>query len=193
MIRTEDFQQVEVASAAELRAWLEAHHSQTDAVWLVTWKKEAGDRYVSREQVLDELLCFGWIDGIRRKRDDDRTMQLISPRRVQHWAKTYQERAARLLAEGRMHEAGQRAIDAAKASGQWDAQAEVDALIMPENLTAALQAAAPAYGHFMAFSPSSRRNVLRWIASAKTAQTRAKRIAQTAALAARNEKVPQMG
>jgi uncharacterized protein YdeI (YjbR/CyaY-like superfamily) len=193
MIETENFEQVAVASAAELRAWLEAHHQQQEAIWLVTWKKHVPGKYVSRDEVLDEILCFGWIDGIRRRLDDDRTMQLLSPRRVQHWAKSYQERAARLIAEGRMHPAGQHTIDTAKASGLWDAQADVDALVMPDDLMAALGAQPPALDNFMNFSVSSRRNVLRWIKSAKTAPTRAKRIAQTAALAARNERVPQMG
>lgn len=193
MIRSEDFSQVEVTSAAELQAWLEKHHQQAEAVWLVTWKKEAADKYVSRDEVLDALLCFGWIDGIRRKLDDQRTMQLVSPRRVQHWAKTYQERAARLIAEGKMQPTGQQAIDDAKASGLWDAQADVDALMMPDELTAALTAHPSALENFMSFSLSSRRNVLRWIAGAKTTPTREKRIAQTAELAAKNQKVPQMG
>ena len=60
---------------------------------MVTFKKSEADKYVSRWDVLDELICFGWIDGIRRKLDDNKTMQLISPRKVEHWAKTYKERA----------------------------------------------------------------------------------------------------
>lgn len=193
MIKTQDFDQVEVTSSIELRAWLEIHHVQTESIWLVTWKKQVPEKYVSREEVLDELICFGWIDGVRRKLDDERTMQLISPRRVQHWAKSYQERAARLIAEGRMHESGQRSIDSAKASGLWDAQADVDSLVMPDDLVEALKSHPDAFDNFMNFSVSSRRNVLRWIKGAKTAPTRNKRIKQTAELAAKNQKVPQMG
>lgn len=82
-IATERFGQVDIASATELWIWLEAHHSQLDFVWVVTFKKHVPDRYVSRFEVLDALVAYGWIDGIRRKVDADRTMQLISPRKQQ--------------------------------------------------------------------------------------------------------------
>lgn len=89
MIKTENFEQVEVKSVAELRDWLLQNHNQKESIWLVTYKKEVLDKYVSIQEVLDQLLCFGWIDGIRRKLDETRTMQLIAPRKVEHWAKTY--------------------------------------------------------------------------------------------------------
>ncbi|MCU0490446.1 MAG: YdeI/OmpD-associated family protein [Chloroflexaceae bacterium] len=193
MIKTEHFEQVEVTSVAELRAWLEANHRQEASIWLVTYKKHTGAKYVSIAQVLDEVLCFGWIDGIRRKLDDDRTMQLLGPRRTQHWARTYKERVARLEREGRMHPAGLAAIAEAKRLDLWDAMDDVDDLVIPADLSEALQRLPPAAEHFAAFSTSSRRNVLRWIKLAKTPETRARRIEQTATLAARNEKVPQMG
>ncbi len=192
MTRTENFSRVEVASAAELRAWLEVHHAQDESVWLVTYKAHVVEKYVDRDTVLDELIAFGWIDGVRRKRDNDRTMQLIGPRRQQAWAASYKARAAQLEAEGRMHDAGRAAIAASKAQGLWDFFDDVDALIVPDDLRAALDATPGAGAFFDAAAPSYRRNVLRWIKIAKTAPTRAKRIAQTADLSARREKVPQM-
>ena len=103
MVRTEAFARVQVESSAELRSWLLQHHDHEESVWLVTFLKappgSANEtKYVSRDEVLDELISFGWIDGIRRKLDDQRTMQLISPRRVQHWSKSYKDRAAKLIA-----------------------------------------------------------------------------------------------
>lgn len=151
-----------------------------------------GDTYVSIAEVLDEILCFGWIDGIRRKLDENRTMQLLAPRRTQHWAKSYKDRVARLQSEGRMHPAGLQAIAESQRNGLWDAMDDIDALLMSEDLVEALAARPPAALNFDAFSTSSRRNVLRWIKRAKTPETRAKRIEQTTVLAARNEKVPQM-
>lgn len=192
MIKTENFEKVEVTSAAQLRQWLVANHAQKESIWLVTYKKHMGEKYVSRFQVLDEILCFGWIDGIRRKLDEDRTMQLLSPRRVKHWTKSYKERAARLEKEGRMHHAGLEAIAESKRLGLWDAMDDVDALIMPDDLVEALKSCPPAAENFNQFSTSSRRNILRWIKLAKTPETRTKRIEQTATLAVRNEKVPQM-
>lgn len=192
MIKTDNFEKVEVASAAALRDWLTAHHGQNDSIWLVTWKKHVPDKYVSVGEVLDELLCFGWIDGIRRKLDDDRTMQLIARRKTQHWTKSYKDRVAKLTAEGRMHPAGLQSVEDGKASGLWTFMDDVDALIPPDDLIAALRAAPPALERFETSPPAYRRNVLRWIKLAKTAPTRAKRLAQTADFASRNERIPQM-
>ncbi len=80
MISTENFAQVQISSPADLRQWLEANHAQQESVWLVTYKKNVPDKYVSTQEVLDELICFGWIDGIRRKLDEEHTMQLIELR-----------------------------------------------------------------------------------------------------------------
>ena len=190
MLQTESFEQVEISRAADLRHWLEAHHQQPDSVWVVTYKKHVTGKYVSTGEVLDALISFGWIDGIRRKLDADRTMQLISPRKAQHWAQSYKDRAARLEAEGNMTPAGRAAIEASKAAGLWDFMADVDALIKPEDLVKALAAYPDATRHFDAFPPASKRFVLRWIKLAKTEKTRGKRIAEIARLAAQNERLP---
>jgi uncharacterized protein YdeI (YjbR/CyaY-like superfamily) len=191
MIRTEDFERVEVDNAAALWAWLGAHHDQTDGVWLVTPKKRPGQPFFSRDEVLDALVAHGWIDGIRRKLDETRTMQLISPRKQAGWAQSYRDRAERLAAEGRMHPAGASSVAAAKAAGLWEHLPEVDALAVPEDLAQALAAQSGAKAWFGAAAPSYRRNVLRWIASAKRPPTRARRVAEVAERAARAEKVPQ--
>jgi len=184
------FRQIEVASQAALWDWLAACHAQPDSVWLVTWKAAHRDRYVSREAVLDALIAHGWIDGRRMALDEDRTMQLISPRRQQAWAQSYKDRAARLTAEGRMHPAGLAAVRQGQESGLWDVSTPVDALIDPDDLTLALGAAG-GLDWWRAAAPSYRRNILRWIAGARQTPTRAKRIAVAADHAARGEKVPQ--
>ncbi len=190
MIQTENFEQVEVHSAGQLRAWLGQNHGQKESIWLVTFKKHFADKYVSTSEVLDELLCFGWIDGIRRKLDADRTMQLIFPRKAQHWAKTYKERAARLEAEGRMQKPGRKAIEESKKNGLWHFMDDVDALIKPKDLLKALQTNPPAEENFNALPPATQRFILRWIKLAKTEATRAKRIEKTATLAQKGEKIP---
>jgi uncharacterized protein YdeI (YjbR/CyaY-like superfamily) len=190
MTKTENFAQVEVTSVQQLRDWLIANHSQQASVWLVTYKKHTGNRYVSIQAVLDELLCFGWIDGIRRKLDESRTMQLIAPRQAQHWAKSYKDRAAKLQAAGRMHPSGLNAIEASKHSGLWDFMDDVDALILPDDLVAGLKAHPGATDYFDTLANASKRFTLRWIKLAKTPATRAKRIERTSALAARNMKIP---
>ncbi|MGR3514499.1 MAG: YdeI/OmpD-associated family protein [Paracoccaceae bacterium] len=192
MTRTDTFKQVEVKSSEELRDWLTLHHGQKDSVWLVTWKKSSPERYVSVDEVLDELIAFGWIDGIRRKLDADRTMQLIAPRKVQHWSKTYKERAARLIEEGRMAPSGLASIEAGKASGLWSFLDDVDALIVPDDLRSALDAQHTAAKYFDETPDAYRRNLLRWVKLAKTAATRQKRIDAIVTASSAQNRIPQM-
>lgn len=189
MIQTGNFEKVEVSSTRELRSWLNENYSKGETVWLVTSKKNVPDKYVSTSEVLDELLCYGWIDGIRRKLDDNRTMQLIAPRKVEHWAKTYKDRAARLIEEGKMQEAGFRSIELSKQHGLWDFMDDVDKLIVPDDLQEALGKLDGATLFFHAINDSSKRFVLRWIKLAKTEKTRTARIQQIALLSAKGEKL----
>ncbi len=191
MIETDRFEKVEVTSPQALWDWLEAHHAQESSVWLVTFKKGAPG-YVSRDEVLDALMAYGWIDGIRRKLDDTRTMQLISPRKQQAWAQSYKDRVESLRAEGRMRPPGEAAVERGKVSGLWTASAQVDRLEIPDDLAQVFAATPPAADNWEAFAPSYRRNVLRWIAAAKRPETRAKRLAATATASAENRKLPQM-
>jgi len=191
-VATERFARVGIERIEDLRAWLAEHHGRDESVWLVRYRKSVPEKFVDRLAVLDELICWGWVDGLARKLDDRRTMQLISPRRQQAWARSYKERAVRLAAEGRMMPPGLAAIDRSKALGLWDAYAAVDDLEVPEDLRLALEGAQGAAGHFLAAAPSYRRNVLRWIAAARRPETRVRRIAATAAASARGERLPQM-
>jgi uncharacterized protein YdeI (YjbR/CyaY-like superfamily) len=189
MIATDNFQKVEVASSHELREWLMQHHQQVQSVWLVTYKKSVPEKYLSTADVLDELLCFGWIDGIRRKLDENRTMQLISPRKAQHWAGTYKIRAAKLIAEGRMQEAGFRALAKSKEEGLWDFMDDVDNLVVPADLKEVLYRHEGATEFFHSINPSSKRFVLRWIKLAKTTKVREERLIKIAQLASKGEKL----
>ena len=190
MVKTKNFEKVEVTSVEALKNWLDNNHTQEKSVWLVTYKKRIPEKYISVNEVLDELLSYGWIDGIRRKLDDDRTMQLISPRKSQHWAKTYKDRASKLIDEGRMQEAGFKSIEMSKANGLWYFMDDVDQLVIPQDLNNALNEYPGAVDFFDAINDSSKRFVLRWIKLAKTEKTRVKRIAETALLASRREKIP---
>lgn len=190
MVKTENFEKVEVASQQELRDWLLKNQMQEESIWLVTFKKVEKVKYVSTSQVLDELISFGWIDGIRRKLDDKKTMQLISPRKVQHWSKTYKDRARRLIEEGKMMPSGLASIALSKKTGLWNFLDDVDALIKPPDLIKALEENHPALFCFNNFGSSVQRFTLRWIKMSKTPETRAERIVKTALLASRNEKIP---
>ncbi len=180
---TQEIEQVELTSAEALHSWLARHHGRGTGIWLVTYKKHVGHKYLSRDAVLDALIAWGWIDGRRKKLDDDRTMQLIAPRQQQVWAASYRERAARLEAEGRLLPPGQAAIAASKAANLWQAWQDVDDLQVPDDLQTALSARPGAAQWFAAAAPSYRRNVLRHLRSAK-------RAAQIADHAAQGRKLP---
>jgi uncharacterized protein YdeI (YjbR/CyaY-like superfamily) len=186
------------ATRKELRDWLTTHHQQSASIWAVTFKKAASNTYLSREEILDEVLCFGWVDGARKKLDDQRTMQLLSPRKTHVWARTYQVRVEALEAKGLMHKSGLAAIATAKELGQWNTFAHVDDLLIPPDLVEAFSATSTphstplALARFEQFPPSYRRNVLRWIATAKTDATRQKRITELVALTQSGERIKHL-
>jgi uncharacterized protein YdeI (YjbR/CyaY-like superfamily) len=183
---------VEVQSRAELRAWLERHHATSAGIWLVTWKQVSGRPAPTIADIVEELLCFGWIDSRPGKLDADRTMLLCTPRKPRsRWSALNKRRAEALIAAGAMTPAGLAMIELAQRTGTWTALDEVSALVIPEDLRAALVDRPPALAQFEAFPPSARRGILEWIAAAKRAPTRAKRIAETATLAQRGERVLQ--
>lgn len=184
-----DLPHLEVASGAALWDWLAVHHACGQSQLLVTWKAAVRDKYVSREEILDALVAHGWVDGRRWRHDDpERTIQLIAPRQQTVWAKSYKVRAERLIAAGRMHPAAQTAYEAAQGSVDWRVSDPVDALAVPTDLRRAFSKEGARW--FAEAAPSYRRNVLRYLASAKRPETRAKRLAQIAQSAGRAEKLP---
>lgn len=179
----------EPASRADWRAWLEAHHEAEKGVWLVLRKKAAPVPNLSLEDAVEEALCFGWIDSRPRKLDDTRSMLYFAPRRAgSGWSAVNKARIERMQAAGRMTPAGQARIDAALRDGSWSKLDAVDALEVPPDLAAALGAEPGARAQWDAFPPSAKRGILEWIAGARTAATREKRVRETATLAARGER-----
>ncbi|MFM9940201.1 MAG: YdeI/OmpD-associated family protein [Hyphomicrobiaceae bacterium] len=182
-----DHARIEVTSRAELRGWLTTNHSQTESIWLVTWKKATGDKHLPYAAIVDEALCFGWIDSLPRKLDETRTMLRLSPRKPRSaWSQVNKDKVAALMAAGLMTPAGLAKIQQAKSDGSWDALNEVETLSVPADLAAGLAKNAAARDHFDAFPRSVKRGILEWIASARQPETRQRRIAETVAKAAEN-------
>ena len=121
-----------------MRDWLFQNHSQKESIWLVIYKKIVPEKYVSVDEVLNQLISFGWIDGIRRKLDNERTMQIIAPRKVEHWSQTYKVRSAKLEQAGLVHQSGFNAVETLKNAGLRDFIDDVDNLIIPDDLANAL-------------------------------------------------------
>lgn len=175
-----------VETRAEWRAWLERNHESKGA-WLVSWKKATGRPFVAYSETVDEALCFGWIDSRRNKLDEERAMQLFTPRRPKSpWSRINREKVARLSAQGLMAPAGMRMVERAKANGSWTVSDEVEDVITPPDLAAALAEDEAARGFFERFPDSSKKAILWWIKTAKRPETRAGRIAETVSAAAQN-------
>jgi len=185
-------ERVEVVSRIEWRAWLEKNHLRNKGIWLVTYKKHWGEKHVPYEDVVEEALCFGWVDSLGRKLDDERSMLWMAPRRPgSKWSKPNKLRIAKLTAAGSMAPAGLAKVDAAKRNGAWNALDAVEALEIPPDLAEALDGYPAARGNFDAFPRSVRRGTLEWIASAKKTETRARRVEETARLAEENIRANQ--
>jgi len=179
-----DYERIEVRSRAEWRAWLKANHRRRESVWLVSFKKHHPD-YLDYDAIVEEALCYGWIDSLPRKLDADRTMLLLSPRKAgSPWSRLNKERVAKLVKARKMRSPGRAKIEAAKVDGSWTVLDDVEDLIVPEDLTTALDANPSARAAFDGFPPSSKKGLLWWVKSAKTASTRDHRVAETVRLAA---------
>jgi uncharacterized protein YdeI (YjbR/CyaY-like superfamily) len=177
---------------AEWRAWLAANHDTSTGIWLVTFKKASGQPAPSYNDIVEEALCFGWVDSKPGKVDTERTMLYISPRKPKSgWAKPNKIRVAKLIATGQMTPAGQAVIDLAIQNGTWTMLDAIEELICPADLALALQANPTAAMYFEAFPPSTQKGIYQWIIQAKRPETRAKRVAETVQLAASNVRANQ--
>ncbi len=176
--------------AGEWRAWLETHHADAAGVWVATWRKASGNVGLTYDELVRQALCFGWIDAVTRKLDDDRTLQYCAPRkRGSGWARTNKARLEELEEAGLVTPAGAAVIAAAKADGSWTLLDDVEDLIVPADLAAALAARPGAREHFDAFPPSARKQMLAHVAMAKRPATREARISSIADAAARGERL----
>jgi len=185
-------ERVQINSREEWRAWLEDNHTRSDGIWLVRFKARKKEQYVAYDEVVEEALCYGWIDSLPRKLDENRTMLWMAPRKqASGWSKLNKERVERLISAGLMTSAGMEKVEAAKEDGSWDRLDEVEALEIPLDLGAALDAYDSARENFEAFPRSVRRGILEWILNAKKAQTRARRVEETARLAEENIRANQ--
>jgi uncharacterized protein YdeI (YjbR/CyaY-like superfamily) len=188
VIEMKELQQIEVLSRQEWRNWLQANHEQSESIWLVTHKKHT-NHYLAYNAIVEEALCFGWIDSLPRKLDENRTMLLLSPRQPKSvWSKLNKTRVAALMSQQLMMSAGLMKIEQAKLDGSWSFLDDVEALIVPEDLAIALTANPMAQVNFEAFSPTAKKGFLQWIKMAKREPTRQQRIEKTVALAAQNIK-----
>ena len=180
----ENAAKIAVNTRSDLRKWLQTNYQQTEGVWLIKYKKPH-KYYLPYDDIVEECICFGWIDSLPRKLDQQRTMLYIAPRKKgSNWSKTNKNRVEKLEQAGLLHQAGINKIEQAKQDGSWTFLDDVEALVLPEDLQQAFSVNAIAKQNFENFSPSSKRGILEWIKNAKRPETRTKRIQKTVQQAA---------
>ena len=175
------------------RRWLEANHGAAAEVWLVFYKNHArgpGRPTLSYAQAVEQAICFGWIDGLKLRVDDERYTHRFTPRKTDsHWSETNRERLARMRSQGLMAAAGEEAVAASIRTGAWHRSARASAVGAPRELFDALGRDAEARAGYDALSPSERRRYEVWIGMAKRDETRARRLAESLAKLRRGEKL----
>lgn len=179
-----DYNIVHATTKQEWRKWLSENHAKKQGVWLVQYKKTTGKPTISWSDAVDEALCFGWIDSIKKKRDEESSIQFFSKRKPRGtWSKINKEKVARLIDAGLMTQAGLDSVETAKQNGSWTILDDVEALKIPTDLMAAFDLHEGAKAYFDSLSKSVRKALLQWVILAKRPETRQKRIAEIAALA----------
>jgi uncharacterized protein YdeI (YjbR/CyaY-like superfamily) len=170
------------------RQWLAENHQDTIGVWLSYYKVKSGQPSVKYSEAVKEALCFGWIDSKVKSLDGDRYMQVFTPRKPKSvWSKLNKQYLEELIEQGLMTEAGLATIVVAKQNGSWTSLDQIEALMLPADLQQALATNENANRYFEAFSNTTKKIILVWIASAKRPETRLKRIEQTVNSAAQNK------
>jgi uncharacterized protein YdeI (YjbR/CyaY-like superfamily) len=175
----------------EWRKWLRQNHRKVDGVWLVFYKKGAGEQSLDYGSALDEALCYGWIDSIIKKIDDTKYARKFTPRNeVSKWSEINKKRVESLIKNGRMTEAGLAIVKAAKANGCWDKSDRPPTVTeVPVELEMALKKSKKAREYFNKLAPSHQKRYIMWIAMAKRQETRERRIKEAIALLEKGEKL----
>ena len=178
------------SSRESWREWLEMNHAARNDVWVVFCKRHTGKPTLSYAAAVEEALCFGWIDGVKRSIDEERYAHRFSQRKPESkWSALNRERAKRMEQAGLMTVAGRRAIERAKRNGTWMSAPPTVDLSMPPELASKLESDRKAAAFFDSLAPSYRRQFIGWINAAKRSETRERRVKESVALLRRGEKL----
>lgn len=174
------------------RSWLEVNHETKDSIWLIFYKKKSPTPNLTWSEAVDEALCFGWIDSVKKTIDNEKYKQYFSKRKAKStWSKVNKDKVDYLMEHNLIVEAGYKSIEVAKSNGSWSILDEVDALVVPEDLEQAFKTKKGSKEYFERLSKSAKKILLYWIISAKRTATRQKRIAEVAENASKNLKPKQ--
>jgi uncharacterized protein YdeI (YjbR/CyaY-like superfamily) len=184
-----ELEELLVPDAAAWRTWLTDHHDTSPGVWLVLTKKGGTVTTLDYEQAVCEALCFGWIDGQGRRRDDESSFQRMTPRGPKsRWSQTNVARVGRLEEAGLMHESGRAAVRAAQADGRWEqAYAGPATAVVPPDLAEAIAANPDAQAMFEVLTSANRFALIHRLGAVKRQETRERKIREFVEMLARHE------
>ncbi|WP_196888827.1 YdeI/OmpD-associated family protein [Aureivirga sp. CE67] len=173
----------------EWRKWLEKHHNEKDGIWLIIYKQSSKNPNLTWSEAVDESLCFGWIDSVKKSIDSEKYRQYFTKRKPKStWSKINKEKIQKLSQEGLMTKSGLDIVEIAKKNGSWSILDSVENLEIPKDLEQEFEQHSGAKVYFLSLSKSVRKMMLYWIVSAKRTETRKKRIQEIATTSGKNEK-----
>jgi uncharacterized protein YdeI (YjbR/CyaY-like superfamily) len=180
-----------VPNRNDWRVWLSKNHASKKEVWLIYYKKHTGKPSIPYDDSVEEALCFGWIDGIIKRVDDEKCARKFMPRKDRsRWSESNKKRAEKMIREGKMTEAGMVRIEDAKKNGEWfKSQERSTELNVPRFIDEALRENGKARENFDNLAESYRRLYVRWISSAKREETRIRRLKEAISLLEQNKKL----
>ncbi len=179
-----------VTSREEWRAWLMKHYASETEVWLIYFKKKTSRARIPYDHAVEEALCFGWIDSIVKRIDDEKFAQKFTPRRdCTKWSALNKQRMRKLIQERRMTQAGLAKIDAAVLNDEPPANPSRAQTVMPPFVKRRFMANKKAWEHFQSLAPSYRRLFVGWIMDAKKEETRERRLREAVSLLKQNKKL----
>lgn len=184
-------EKLHVTKRDEWRAWLRENHGTKKGVWLLHYKKHTSKPSIPYDDAIEEALCFGWIDSIIKKIDDEKFARKFTPRKGKsRWSELNKKRARRMMKAGKMTEAGIAKIREAKKSGEWFKTAPArKEIVIPSYIKEALAANKKALDFFNSLASSYKRKLVGWITSAKREETRKRRLAGAIRLLEQNRKL----
>jgi uncharacterized protein YdeI (YjbR/CyaY-like superfamily) len=178
-------------SRGEWRSWLQENHSRVDEVWLVYFKKHTGQPSITYAESVEEALCFGWIDGIKKRIDEQRYAHRFTPRKAKSkWSALNIKRARMLIDQGKMAPSGLACFDQRIKydDGFIEAKTGPDPSLPPE-IEKALKSNSKAWANFTALAPGYRKQYIGWLVTAKRPDTRARRLNEAVRLLEENKKL----